>query len=346
MTRHLEIRLTDAHIGIWQSDPNDPTFKTEIFDGLIRLLRARGWTVGRDPRVHTHYRSISKNHRIARKGEIRAEFHICGHAITFEFWATTWKSDHVNGHRYDSNRIDRFDYLDRLRMRQLETVISSWCEQRAQISVSRSRPHPSSGKITARAFVESSYAESWHSDKALGRPLCKSDENRRSRDGCLLEQGMTVWTKDYKGRIVRGTALYHINNMWWVVAGPYALLNVCSRDIYVECPEDVRRKRNGRERRVRLEAELAKAIRRDDFRRADVLRRILFGSEPTYRIWSRKNDAYYRADYCGYTTDVVSAGRYTRAEAEREVRRVPHHLHAIGPDGRREDFGTSSELVA
>lgn len=35
----------------------------------------------------------------------------------------------------------------------------------------------------------------------------------------------------------------------------------------------------------------------------------------------------------------------TRAEAEREVRRVPHILHAIGPDGEREDFGMAAEVA-
>ena len=207
------------------------------------------------------------------------------------------------------------------------------------MKVVRSRPQPSTGLITALATIAAGYAESWHTDKALGRPTWGQDYNRKSRDGFLLEHGATVWTTDNKGRLIRGTAFYNINNMWWVVIGPYGLLNRACHEIYAEQPDDLRRKRNGRERRNRLERELAAAVSTHNYRRAEILKGITFGGQPIYRIWSRKNDCFYAPQYCGYTTDENRAGRYTRAEAEREVRRVPHHLHAIGPDGRREDFG-------
>ncbi|WP_371346512.1 hypothetical protein [Ancylobacter sp. IITR112] len=342
--RKLDVRMHDTTVGIWQDNPNDPTFKTEIFDGLIRLLRSRGWKVTRDAHTHRHYRCLSKHHRMARKGNLRASLRLSGRAIEFECWTETWQKVNQNGHRYDFDKRGRFDYIDRLRLDLEERAIIATLRAGADVTVSRSRPSPSTGAITAMSYIEAGYAESWHSYKELGRPKCDQAYNGKSRDGFQIEHGATVWTTDFKGRIVRGTALYNINNMWWVVTGPHGLLNQACHEIYVEQPEDLRRKRNGRARRNRLERELAQAVSSHHYSRAETLKRIIFGDEPIYRIWSRKNDCFYAPQYCGYTADENRAGRYTRAEAEREVRRVPHHLHAIGPDGRREDFDMAEAI--
>jgi hypothetical protein len=171
----------------------------------------------------------------------------------------------------------------------------------------------------------------------LGRPRCDHDYNRKSGDGQLLEHATTVWFIDRKGRIGRGTAYYNLNNMWWVVAGS-ELLNLSSGQIFCRPPTELRLKLNKRQRRARLEAELAVAIRRMHFLRAETLKRILFGDQPTFLIWARDHDAYYCSNYSGYTKDTIAAGRYSRAEAEAEVRRVPHELEAIGADGERIRF--------
>src|SRR5262249_29204697 len=146
---------------------------------------------------------------------------------------------------------------------------------------------------------------------------------------------------DRKGRILRGTAYYHINSMWWVVAGPYDLRNISCGEIFCTQPPDIRHKRNERPGRARLEEELSRAVRAMNFLRAQQLRAILFGEQPIYRIWSNEKDCFYRPCYAGYSSDSVHAGLYTFAEASKEVRRVPHILSAIAQDGRRlsaEDF--------
>ena len=90
--------------------------------------------------------------------------------------------------------------------------------------------------------------------------------------------------------------------------------------------------------RSRLEKELSIAVERMDYRRAQVLKLILFGSEQTFMIWARDHQAYYRPQYAGYTADHISAGKYTRAEAEAECRRVPHELEMVCPDGSHVRF--------
>ncbi|WP_307952994.1 hypothetical protein [Sinorhizobium medicae] len=84
------------------------------------------------------------------------------------------------------------------------------------------------------------------------------------------------------------------------------------------------------------------AVKRMDYQRAHVLKTIIFGAEQTYMIWARDNQAYYRSQYAGYSSDTAGAGRYTRAEAEAECRRVPHELEMVCPDGTHVSFDRSA----
>ena len=332
--RAIEVRLHDTSIGLWQGDAGDPTFRSEIFGPLIRMLRDHGWAVGSAPDIVKRFNSLRHNHRLMRKGALRGKIEISGRYIGIELWAETWPKENHNGHRYDFNKRQRLDYLDRLRVEVLERRIIAWLARRAVVTVSRCGV-----PLLAMDRISKGYAESCHTDKELGRPRCDYDYNRRSADGRLLDHGQTVWVPDEKGRIVRGRAFYNLNGMWWVVLSKDRLVNKVCSEIYAEQPENLRQKRNSRQRRNRLEAGISAAVMASNFRRAETLTRIAFGDEPVWRIWSRKNDCFYAPQYSGYTSDANRAGRYTRDEAMREVRRVPHILHAIGPDGQRHDFG-------
>lgn len=332
MTRApLDLRIHDASISIWQDNAQDETLRSEVFAPLIRGMRARGWHVRGDPHIKKQYPVLSPFHRLAERGNMRASIELAGRSIKVEFWADTWPLDNRNGRRYDFNKLPRMEYLDRLRL-QLETRrIIAWLETIAPIAVKTDER----AGLTAMEMIERRYAESRHSDKKLGRPICTSAYNCKSNDGQTIEHGATVWFIDHGGRISRGTAYYNINNMWWVVADKHTLRNVACFEILCSAPADLHTKHNERRRRKRLEEELALAVRRMNYRRAEVLKGIIFGAEPVFMIWAKDHSAYYRPNYSGYTTDTISAGRYTRAEASAEVRRVPHELVAIGPDGER-----------
>ncbi|WP_374290130.1 hypothetical protein [Paenirhodobacter enshiensis] len=334
MTREITMRLHDTHVGIWQDDANDPAFRAEIFGPLIRHLRDHGWTVGSDPRIVEHYNCLRHTHRLMRKGNLRGTIEITGRLIALEIWAETWPLNNPNGQRYDFDKRKRLNYLDRLRVDLLKRQIEAWLRARADVTVTRT----DTSRLTPMQRIERGYAESPHTDKSLGRPVCNDDYNRKLADGSLLEQGQTVWIPDSKGRILRGTAYYNLNSMWWVIAGG-TLYNKACHEICAHQPADLRTKLHYRLRRERLERAIGDAVMRSDFSRAETLCRITFGNEPIWRIWSRKHDAYYGSQYCGYTSDAAYAGRYTRAEAEAEARRVPHILMAIAPDGRRISFG-------
>lgn len=338
--RNVSVNINDTSFGIWQDHADDPTFRTELFLPILRQLKRRGWQVATDLYVKEHFPSLSKDNRIVTRGDLVGSVELTGRVIKIEFWATTWPIDNRNGPRYDFRKLSRMNYLDRLRVSLEFRRAIAWLRKRASVTVKdRNERGIGRGASTAMEFIAADYAESWHKDKDAGRPLPGPyPRNYTSADGAPIEQGATVWFSHTDGRIHRGHAFYNLNNMWWVVCGPYVLRNLGAHELFCRAPADPRAKRNERQRRLKLEAELASAVRRMDFARADKMKRILFGNDAPWMIYARDHSAYYRANYCGYTTDTISAGRYTREEAEREARRVPHELEIHGPDGERIRF--------
>jgi hypothetical protein len=334
MTRPaIDIRIHDASIGIWQDNAQDASFRAEVYGVLIRQMRHRGWSIHQDPSIRQHYGTLSPSHRLGARGTLRCAIELSGRVVKVEFWSVTAPQVNQNGRRYDFDRMVRMHHLDQLRTELEFRRIIAWLETLAPVKVSRSagRDMPPMERIAK------GYAESWHRDKVLGRPTWSSDSQRKVKDGTFLAHGQTVWMPDRKGRIVRGTAYYNINNMWWVVAGGQ-LYNEGCHSLLTAPPTDLRVKRNQRSRRSRLEKELAIAVERMDFQRAHLLKNVLFGGDPIFMIWARDHGAFYRSQYSGYTTDRMSAGKYTREEAERECRRVPHELEMVCPDGKHVRF--------
>lgn len=333
MRNPLVITIHDSHIGICQDDARDGTFRSEIYGALIRQMRDRGWSIGRNDQTHRYYRCLSPDHRVGARGTLLCEIKLSGRVVDVEFWSTTAKQINQNGRRYDYDKMKRMSNLDRMRVELEFRRIIAWLETLAPVEVKRRDDQ----NLTPMKRIEKGYAESWHSDKELGRPVCNSDYNRKSADKQLLEHGQIVWIPDNKGRMLRGIAFYNINNMWWVIAGGM-LFNKGCFEIFAAVPGDLRKKRNDRASRKRLEAELQVAVQRTDYRRAQLLKTIIFGAEQTYMIWARNHRAYYRSQYAGYSSDTAGAGRYTRAEAEAECRRVPHELEMVCPDGKHVSF--------
>jgi hypothetical protein len=329
----IAIRIADAHIGIWQDKPEDASFRSDIYAVLIRDMRARGWSIHEDAEIRKRFNILRHDRRRGAKGTLCCKIEISGRVVQIDFWSITAAQINRNGREYDFDKMRRMTHIDRLRVELEYRRVIQWVETMAEVSVTRADDRD----MPAMARIEKGYAESWHSDKQVGRPVCRSDYNRMSSDGALLEHGQTVWIPDGKGRIIRGTAYYNINSMWWVVAGG-KLYNEGSRSIYASVPSDLRTKRNERARRVRLERELSVAVQRMHFNRAQLIKDLLFGREQVFMIWARDNKAYYRSQYAGYTTEMIHAGKYTRAEAEAECRRVPHELEMVCPDGSHVSF--------
>ncbi|BAU91214.1 hypothetical protein MPPM_2609 [Methylorubrum populi] len=353
VSRKLDINLHDTSVGIWQDDPNDPTFRSEIFEPLTAWMRRRGWRVTADPEVLKRHRCISKGYRVAERGDLRARGECHGRSIEVTFWSERAVQENRNGRRYDFDKRDRAPYLDRLRMDLEARRILAWLGARAELTI-RERRTPrcgaGAGELPAAAWIEQNARASGHYAPELGRArYTNGDRCRATKDGGLLEHGSVAWFIDRKGRVLRGRAFYSLNDRWAIQVGRFGVTFASAFEMFTAPPPELRRKRNEEARRKQLEREIGRAVRGEDFERAALLKRIAFGSEPVYRIWSRKNDCYYGPQYCGYTADMTFAGRYTREEAEAEVLRVPHILSLVTPAGkhlRAEDFAAPSILMA
>lgn len=333
MRAPITVNIADAHLGIWQDNPNDPSFFSEIYGVLIHDMRARGWSLREDPETRRRFNRISPSRRLGARGTLRCEIQITGRVVKVDFWSLTAPQVNPNGRRYDFDKLKRMSHIEQLRVALEFRRITTWLETLAKVTVTR-RDEIDLGPMQR---IAKRYVECWHTDKTLGRPVCTSDSNRRTKSGDLLEHGQTVWLTDSKGRMIRGTAYYNINNMWWVVAGG-KLHNESSHSLFSKQPDNLRIKRNERARRSRLERELSTAIERMNFQRAQTLKGIIFGAEQTFMIWHRSHQAFYGSNYSGYTTDRINAGKYLRAEAEAECRRCPDELEMACPDGSHVRF--------
>jgi hypothetical protein len=281
MRNRIGAHIHDASLGIWQDDANDKTFRSEVFGPIVRLLRDRGWKIGADPSVKKNHPIISHNYRFGHRDTLRVKIKICGRCIEVNFWSMTAALDNRNGREFDFYKMKRMSYLDRLRVQIERRHIIDWLGTIAPVKVTEKpfRQLPAVEAITA------DYAENCHSDKELGRPVCKYDSNAKSADNKLVQHGSTVWFFGHDGRMRRGTAYYNINSMWWVVCDKWTRKNLSCHDLYVDQPADVRTKRNVHLRRQKLEKELSTAITRMDFQRAETIKQILFGNE---EIWLKQ----------------------------------------------------------
>lgn len=321
------VTFGDASLNIWE-DPEcrvwgdwERQFKQEVFLRMAQKLRRLGWKteVPKDM-VEEYGRSFAESHRYCRKGDLQGFLDLSGRCIKFQMWQDVANGENTNGGRYDFDKEKRMPYLLNLEMQRTRNQLCEYlCNVFAGYEFKSGKRDGRSenrgpGALTALEYVEACWASSCHF-KGDTSTYEISDYNRKSADSQLIEHGQRVYYPDHKGRMCVGTAYYNINNMWWVVSGKYEVSNEASFYLYGDNPGCLRVKRNERQRRQSLERELAKAIKAMDFKRAQVLKEVLFPeNEPLYLIWHKGHSAWFAPNFCGYRTSANDAGKYTRAE--------------------------------
>lgn len=334
INREGVISFHDASLSIWEEGLNAHmtaeernawklTFKRQVFARVVQALNRLGWTcVVPEEYIKQYSRSFARDRRRCHKGDLKGWLEISGCHIKFEMWQsvnTPTRPDH--GGRYEADKEGCMPYVLWLEMERTRRRIRDYlCNVFTGYTISTHRPSKRATAETAMESIARRYAESWHFKGDMAEYLKKNnyaglpDYNCKSGDGARIEHGQHVYFKDWHGRICSGTALYNINNMWWVVTGKYDYTNIACFDIFTNCPEKPWIKRNQRQRRKRLEQELNKAVAAMDFKRAEVLKAILFPTGPLYAIWSKKEQSYFAIMYCGYRRSLAEAGKYTREE--------------------------------
>lgn len=315
--REGSVSFCDASISIWEEGiPQEwkakvaweLAFKRQVFARIVQTLNRIGWTCEvPEDYIKQYSLSFARQYRFCHKGELKGWLELSGRVIRFEMWQgvnTPTRPDH--GGRYESNKEGCMPYLLRLEMERTRRRIRDYLCNVFSGYVFEPKNRSYDFKPLLVTAIDRIKGKS---DRWMSEPDCY---HSKSADGHQLQNGMRVYFYDYHGRMGTGIA-YCDGGMWDLVTGKWDWARKCNSELYVRCPGDPRIKKNDRLRRQRLEDLMGKAIKAMDFKRAEVLKGILWPApEPLYLI--RKGDAYFRPNYSGYTTDTIHAGKYTAAE--------------------------------
>lgn len=258
--------------GDWERD-----FKKDVLLRILQQLNRMGWSCEIPAEMIRRYSlSFARKFRHCQRGDLRAELSVSGRCIKLEMWQDLHNVSNPNGGRYDFGKEQRMPYLMRLRMEYTRRTIRDYLLNIFQgYAWEPSKAPRGPNGLTAREWIEQRTAGCWHYQASRGRrggeELCG---NNRSAEGDALKHGARVWTTDSKGRLIEGEAFYNINNMWWVITGRYDCTNVASSQIYANRPAELRKKRNARAAATRIQSELDRAVKTENFERAIVLRSV------------------------------------------------------------------------
>jgi hypothetical protein len=73
--------------------------------------------------------------------------------------------------------------------------------------------------------------------------------NAVDRDGKVIKNGQVKYFRHYwSGRLMRGEAIYNINNMWWVVMNETSATNIAAYELFDPTPEDFKHRKIVRDR--------------------------------------------------------------------------------------------------
>lgn len=260
------IDIIETGIRVWEENV-DGSLQQRVFRPLIRFLRKGGWKVGEDPAAK-QYRALRPSRRLATKGELFASVSVSGRVVELEMWQELYNVENPHGGRYDSRKRDRMPRQLRRRCDlEMIRIVEFLAGLTGYLADDRRYLRDSSDDM-----IDRDIRDSWHYRPELGHADWHTNSNRTSADGGLIEHGQACWCRDYRGRILRGVAFYRLNNNWWVRLSRFSAISVWCGDIYLQCPNNPRRRRNEKRRAWRLNEELAKAVTAEDFQRAHLLK--------------------------------------------------------------------------
>lgn len=306
---------------LWESQ-----FKRDVFTRIVQTLNRIGWACTMpeiSPHDVKHYggnvaRWSAERKRLCTKGDLKADLEISGRSISLKMFQNVNAPDRPDHDgRYQSDLEGHMPYLLRLEMERTRRRIRDYLINvfaGYTLGTTSSSFYCKPLSRTAMESIQDHYAKSCHFKGDMAKYKI-ADCNRGSGDGTMLDHGQRVYFFDWHGRLCAGTALYNINNMWWVATGKYDYTNKASFELFARCPENPRLKRNADRRRKRIEKELQKAIAAMNFERAAVLRDVLFPDSPElFNVWHGEHNLYHCSGFSGYTSDRAKAGKFTANE--------------------------------
>lgn len=294
IARKGTVHFHDASLAVWeegmhpgmtweQREAWEREFKRDVFARIVQTLNRLGWNVGPQ-----HYIFTRNNARFCQKGDLKGDLLVSGRHIEFKMFQSVncpTRPDHEG--RYESGKEACMPYLVRLEMQRTRNRIRDYLcnvfEGYAFVPPNIKSPNPD-----PLAYFNSTWdgpyerargthrftrgADGWPDESAVGQRA------RTDRDGAVMNHGDVRWTRDAKGRLLRGRVYGGINEMWMLVYGPGERdsTHQHARRFFTYRPGETPFKEVSEPmRRARLTNELDKAVKAMAFERAAVLRDVL-----------------------------------------------------------------------
>lgn len=268
-------------------------FKRDVFARIVQTLNRLGWTCIIPPKMIEQYgKSFAEDYRYCRKGDMQGEISLSGRSIKFEMWQDVQNVENRNGGKYDFDKEDRMTYVQRLEMERTRRRIRDYlCN--VFTGYEFEPPKIASPNPDPLAYFNDSWDSEYEKKRGVHRFKRGSDGwpsehevnswNRKDKDGTPLNHGDVRWMRDRKGRAIRGRVYGGINGMWLFVYGPgerdHTHESAGSFFTY-RLGETPRKLFDPRERRKRIERDLAIAVKEMRFERAAKLRDALLRIAP------------------------------------------------------------------
>lgn len=224
-----------------------------VFEGVVKQLERLGFDIQEQTHIYN-----KKPNRYARKGDLRADVLINFGKIEVNFFQNInapRRSDHGGRYEYDKGAL--MPYLMKLEYQRTCNTLVNYLTSAFDFELSAksllSRKNCAVGELTAMEWIQRHYLDNGRLNAELGYPHgAQESYNSKSADDKQLTHGCKVWFYDSRGRLNTGTALYNINNMWWVITGTYSFTNEGSHNLYLDIPAAPRVKKNKGVRKAKI----------------------------------------------------------------------------------------------
>jgi len=267
------ITVTDAHLGIWENDVDEPGIRP-VFHQIVAYLDAElGFAMTRDPKM---YPSISPWTRVGKRGDLELSIHQAGRHIELNFFQNVEIENH-NGGQYDFGRLRRMAKV-RHALR-IECLTVMWQLVRLFVSFGYRLQDRHHAVLEPTIQAMRNLADGDPNETALDAFNRSWSPGRfeRGPDGWPSEKETRCWPDRFKqgeikyarvnGRLMRGATHGGINGMWKLVCNGQQVAYY-AHEPFFDCPNpDQEPRRFFHDLEMRMCKRIDKALKEKDYLR-------------------------------------------------------------------------------
>lgn len=104
IAREGSISIYDTTVGVWEETVDESM--GEVLHAVTEHLECRGFQMGPDAETEKHFRSLSKDHREGRHGELQVKVRLSGRHLEIQFFQNV-VTENPNGGYYDFSKLTK-----------------------------------------------------------------------------------------------------------------------------------------------------------------------------------------------------------------------------------------------